>query len=1053
MELTYGLTQPVLRAKRDAVLDLLLSFRADYATARRAGRRPLSVSVVIDRSGSMAGDAIKHATEAAALLVSQLRPDDTASVVVYDNKVDVLVEPQRVDDPAEFAKKLRGVRPGGATNLHGGWEKGCALTQRAKGDGVVRRVLLLTDGQANVGTTDPKKLTAEAAEMAAAGVTTTTLGFGRDFHEDLLIGMAEAGRGNFYFIETPGDAAQVFLIEGESITAIAAQDVVMTLRPRPGVTVREVIDTRAQPPAADGSVTVSVGDVYGGEDRHVAVTLEVSAKALAKAGSAPLVDVEYTYDPVSAQASRAVARRSLAVHAEVGGDEEPADPNLMRAVSRMRIAMAKERAVTRSDAGDRAGAAGVLRAEAASQRERRMDEEYEIAEEVLQLEHFADAVERGQLDTAQRKMLRDQSYQGRTRSRQDLAGRGTGGGSAKGLEVATSADGLVVLECVREGAKLKVTAATEGFDAGMPVLLPRSVREEGVRYVVDGLEPSAHSTFYRVKGRVRRLAAAAPVAGLQSAKGLALTELFAGGGEPWQPLLEPLIASLPKAADFIGPDRDKGVVPVRELTFQALKPNPPGAWKVVVIGQNPYPRVESATGIAMFDNTFNHWKDPQFGKVTSIRCIIKAATMWKYAIPKATPIADIRALLAKKDAVQPPEWFQAMLTQGVLLLNASLTASSEGTRADADAIARHTSFWKPVVERVIEEILKARAATGEGVVFAWWGAHARALRGTVERMQKKYPGAKVKHIDHPNPAAQGDIFCDNDHFGAVNKALTSLGLTEVDWLPSVGWNKSAASKGAGASASVASAAGAEADRMGDFIQKTMELHKFYLERLQEVKEEVRAPLAEITGIRGLAARPFADAVTDVSGAVKGLAHFVEQARAFAQRKLAQKTLAHLDEHEVAALWLYTCESGFYRSVNAALRDEDRTKAAPFHPYLKLLITALDKMPRTTDPLWRGVAMDLRGQYPLGATITWWGVSSCTGKLSVAHSFLGTKGKRTLFEVRPLRAVGIKDFSAFSGEEEYVLAPGTRLKVADVKADKGGLCTIKLEELDGERAVS
>ena len=95
---------------------------------------------------------------------------------------------------------------------------------------------------------------------------------------------------------------------------------------------------------------------------------------------------------------------------------------------------------------------------------------------------------------------------------------------------------------------------------------------------------------------------------------------------------------------FIGPGRGPNVVPVRELTFQALKPNPPHKWKVVVFGRNPYPRPESATGIAMFDNTFHDWSDSQFGKVISIRCIIKAAAMWKHGIPKKTPIADIRAL-------------------------------------------------------------------------------------------------------------------------------------------------------------------------------------------------------------------------------------------------------------------------------------------------------------------------------------------------------------------------------------------------------------------------
>src|SRR5262249_23715732 len=208
---------------------------------------------------------------------------------------------------------------------------------------------------------------------------------------------------------------------------------------------------------------------------------------------------------------------------------------------------------------------------------------------------------------------------------------------------------------------------------------------------------------------------------------------------------------------------------------------------------------------------------------------IKAACSWKHGIARATPIADIRELLASHEVVQPAEWFQAMLTQGVLLLNAALTASSDG----AMSTEQHTGFWRPVVERLVEEIFKAKQAADEthkGVVFAWWGAHARALRKTVEKLQRQYPGVPVRHIDHCNPAAQGDIFCDGNHFEKVNAALRALGMDDIDWLPSVGWNQGAPA-GEGAVS--------EADRMGDFITKTMELHKLYLERLQEVQEEAK----------------------------------------------------------------------------------------------------------------------------------------------------------------------------------------------------------------------
>ncbi|GKQ40364.1 hypothetical protein ALMP_68900 [Streptomyces sp. A012304] len=98
-------------------------------------------------------------------------------------------------------------------------------------------------------------------------------------------------------------------------------------------------------------------------------------------------------------------------------------------------------------------------------------------------------------------------------------------------------------------------------------------------------------------------------------------------------------------------------------------------------------------------------------------------------------------------------------------------------------------------------------------------------------------------------------------------------------------------------------------------------------------------------------------------------------------------------------------------------------------------------------------LDLRAQYPLGRTVTWWGVSSCTSEFNVARGFLGSRGKRTLFEVQPVRAVGIRSFSAFTGEEEYILLPGTQLKVTDVKTERGGLCTVRLTELEAEPLVS
>ncbi|WP_306325288.1 ADP-ribosyltransferase domain-containing protein [Streptomyces venezuelae] len=529
-------------------------------------------------------------------------------------------------------------------------------------------------------------------------------------------------------------------------------------------------------------------------------------------------------------------------------------------------------------------------------------------------------------------------------------------------------------------------------------------------------------------------------AGSSAGDPLGLADLFTGGGEPWLPLLAPVIEAQPGAADYIGPQRSPEVVPVRELTFQALKPHPPHRWKVVAFGQNPYPRAESATGIAMFDNTFNDWKDSQFGRVVSIRCIIKAAAMWKYGIVKKTPVADVRALLKKEDTVAPPEWFQAMLTQGVLLLNASLTASADG----AMPTDRHTTFWRPVAEQIVEEILRAKQDAAEedrGVVFAWWGAHARSLKRVVQRLEKKYPGVEVRHLDHANPAAQGDIFCEGDHFAQVNDALAAVGAEPVDWLPSKGWDRKAAGPGG-------TERGDVAERMGAFIASTMELHQLYLERLTSVKDEGLV-LPAVTGVFDTPLMDFRKAVEPVSHVLARLDRHIERSSTFG----ASSSGHGLTADQVSALHLYTCESAFYREINAVLRSPDRERLVPYLPYLRLLFSAMEALPAQTRPLWRGVALDLRSQYPQGRTVTWWGVSSCTSELGVAKAFLGGRGRRTLFEVTPARAVAIRRFSAFTGEEEYILAPGTQLKVTDVRTERGGLCTVRLTELEGEGLVS
>uniref|UniRef100_A0A7S4DQ46 NAD(P)(+)--arginine ADP-ribosyltransferase n=1 Tax=Lotharella globosa TaxID=91324 RepID=A0A7S4DQ46_9EUKA len=524
---------------------------------------------------------------------------------------------------------------------------------------------------------------------------------------------------------------------------------------------------------------------------------------------------------------------------------------------------------------------------------------------------------------------------------------------------------------------------------------------------------------------------------------LQLEPLFEGG-EAWYPLLKKTIERQPDAARFIGPDRKDTVVPIRELTFQALKPNAPEKWNVIIFGQSPYPRVESATGVAMFDNTFHSWKDKRFGIVVSMRCIMKAALMWKYdGVHKSTKVNDMRKLLRKEKVLSPPEYFKALLAQGCLLLNASLTASSDKSVHPGT----HARFWQPVIRTIVAEILKAKANTEDprykGIVFAWWGTKAKKIQALVEDLSDLYTDVPIKHISHHNPAAMADVFCCGTPFGDINDALEEMELKPINWVPSKGWDE-----GHGEDEKK------DAKRMSAFIDSTIELHRSYLDRLADLKHESLTALKPVKGILASPVVSLAMACKGLGKLIKTLPVFLKGSLEFAEKNSQEDHDDHdLSADEMAALHLYTQECGLYRRLNQALRAPSRKGVKAFFPYLRLLLPALERLPKFSGKLYRGVQEDLRAMYPPGKKVTWWGVSSCTPKLGVAERFIGGKGSRTLFVVKPHTAVSIQSFSAFKGEEEYLLAPGLQYHVTSSKSRRGGLTIITLEQLDLPALVS
>ena len=257
------------------VVRALLRIDGDAPTG--ASRTPLNLSIVLDRSGSMHGPKLHAARDAAAMLVQKLAPEDVVSVVAYDDTV-TTVTPPRTSDGAVISTQIRAIEAGGSTNLSGGWLKGREYVAQNVKPGTANRVVLLTDGLANVGIQDPAQLAGLCATANEQGIRTTTIGFGADYDETLLQAMADAGGGNLHYIEHADQAPAVFAEEIEGLLSLAAQN--LTLRITPAASVQAVAVHHSYPRHnVDGALQLELGDLYAREPKLVLIEMLVNTPA------------------------------------------------------------------------------------------------------------------------------------------------------------------------------------------------------------------------------------------------------------------------------------------------------------------------------------------------------------------------------------------------------------------------------------------------------------------------------------------------------------------------------------------------------------------------------------------------------------------------------------------------------------------------------------------------------------------------------------------------------------------------------------------------------
>ena len=327
------------RAASRHTVHVLLNIEGDAPTG--SGRLPLNVAVVLDRSGSMGGPKLTFARQAAVQLMERLHPEDIASIVTFETEVRTLCAAAPRRDHRALAEQVARIEPAGMTNLSGGWLEGRRQLARYLREEGVNRLILMTDGLANQGITDPGHLSQLFAEARSSGVTTSTIGFGRDFDEHLLARLADAGGGNTHYIEHPDQAPAIFQSEVDELLSLTAQNVTADIRLAEGVDLVRVHHSYPREVHENG-LRLRLGDLYASAPKQL--LLELTALAHVPLVHVPLATVELTGDALAPDG--AVRERRASLRVGFSPVESPLiDPEVRRALAFLQAAAARRDAL------------------------------------------------------------------------------------------------------------------------------------------------------------------------------------------------------------------------------------------------------------------------------------------------------------------------------------------------------------------------------------------------------------------------------------------------------------------------------------------------------------------------------------------------------------------------------------------------------------------------------------------------------------------------------------------------------------------------------------
>ena len=290
VKLDAAIANPTLLADQKQTTFLKVGLTG-FAWMEDKQRPPVNVAIVIDKSGSMTGEKIAKAKEAAIMAVDRLSGKDIVSVVAYDHNVTVLVPATKVADKDAIKAGISRLSAGGNTALFAGVSKGAAEVRKFLEKDLVSRIILISDGLANVGPSSPDQLGDLGTSLIKEGISVTTVGLGLDYNEDLMTRLAQKSDGNHYFARTATDLAQIFKTELGDVLSVCAQEVTITIKCADGIRPVRVLGREAD--ITGQNVMAVLNQLYSEQEKFVLLEVEVPATAEDEVRKVASVSVSY----------------------------------------------------------------------------------------------------------------------------------------------------------------------------------------------------------------------------------------------------------------------------------------------------------------------------------------------------------------------------------------------------------------------------------------------------------------------------------------------------------------------------------------------------------------------------------------------------------------------------------------------------------------------------------------------------------------------------------------------------------------------------------------